>query len=303
MKHSQTHSLLALTAGGLLALPAVPGAADVIGAEDFDGGAVNLTSSSVPTLDGGPGDSFAVGATEAWPTTGGTPFGLADNTTGDVGDATFFAADTEGVYGVNSDFTNKFLGISDSDEFEDDQTASWTFDISNATDLSLSIGMGGISDASAFGGWSTDTLLTFTVSIDGGAAQTAFTIAPNADANTFSYRAMDNGSVTPDEGGNGPLEVTGDNAVTKTLADSLAAAADTFLDKTPASGAGAGELDTFTTAIDGTGSELVLTLTANLPFEAVAFDNIVINGVPEPASLALVGLGGLAMLGRRRNRA
>lgn len=56
----------------------------------------------------------------------------------------------------------------------------------------------------------------------------------------------------------------GDNPVTKLLAETGAAAGDTFRDKTPAVGASAGELDVFGTALNGTGSTLVLTLTADL---------------------------------------
>ena len=65
----------------------------IIASENFDGGATNLTSSVVPTIDGGGGDTFAVGATVAWPTTGGTPFAIADNSVGDVGDTTAFRLD------------------------------------------------------------------------------------------------------------------------------------------------------------------------------------------------------------------
>lgn len=37
-------------------------------------------------------------------------------------------------------------------------------------------------------------------------------------------------------------------------------------------------------------------------FSAAYIDNLVVTAVPEPASLALLGLGGLAMLGRRRSQ-
>ena len=42
-----------------------------------------------------------------------------------------------------------------------------------------------------------------------------------------------------------------------------------------------------------------MTLTANMPFEAMVFDNIGITGVPEPATLSLLVFGGLALLRRR----
>lgn len=57
----------------------------------------------------------------------------------------------------------------------------------------------------------------------------------------------------------------------------------------------------FAAPIAGTGDELVLTLSVdvNSGDEDFAVDTFVVTGViPEPASLALVGLGGLAMLGR-----
>jgi hypothetical protein len=128
--------------------------ADIVASEDFDGGATNLVNSNVPTLDGGGGDSFAVGATAAWPTTGGTPFSLADNSVGDVGDTTSFPGDTEGVFGQNSNFDNRFLGISDTRDDEavfdgNPVTATWTFDISGFTDLAMSIDMGSMEG----GGW------------------------------------------------------------------------------------------------------------------------------------------------------
>src|SRR6056297_2384483 len=107
---------LAACFAALLAMQPRASAEIVVASEDFDGGAFNLVSSSVPTLDGGPGDAIAVGSTQTWPT-GGVPFSLVDNSSGPVGSSTAFPGDSEGIYGVNSNFSNNFLGLSDSDEF------------------------------------------------------------------------------------------------------------------------------------------------------------------------------------------
>jgi hypothetical protein len=109
-------------------------------------------------------------------------------------------------------------------------------------------------------------------------------------------RLMDIGTQS---GGGRLLEALGDNIITKLLAESGNPAANTLLDKTPPSGAGAGMLDVFVTDLAGAGSTLVLTLTANMPFEAMVFDNIVVTGIPEPATLSLLVLGGLALVRRR----
>ena len=271
----------------------------IIASENFDGGATNLTSSNVPTIDGGGGDTFAVGATAAWPTTGGTPFSIADNSVGDVGDTTAFAGDTEGIFGQNSNFDNMFLGVSDNDEDAFvGAVATFVFDISSAgTDpLTFSIDMGSM-EGGGFG-YGDDTSFLFTASIDGSAAQTLFSITPDAAGAGFAYRALDDDNVIS---AINTLGVTGDNAVTKLLADTGLAAANNFLDKSLASD---GTLDTFQTAINGTGSELTLTFTANVPFEAAAFDNFVITSegvaIPEPSSLGLLGLVAITGLGRRR---
>ncbi|MEM9915146.1 MAG: hypothetical protein AAF911_09300 [Planctomycetota bacterium] len=48
---------------------------------------------------------------------------------------------------------------------------------------------------------------------------------------------------------------------------------------------------------------IVLTITQNGASDYAGFDNFEVNGIPEPASLALVTLGGLAMLDRGRRQA
>jgi hypothetical protein len=231
------------------------------------------------------------------------PFSIGDDSVFGYSNGTPFPGDTEGVYGENSNLDNNYFAISDSDEFGADQMASWTFDISGFIDLSMSIDMGGISNSS-FGGYSlADTDVVFTAQIDGGAIQTVFDldVFDVSGGLPFLTRPMDDGAQS---GGGNLLEAFGDNSVTKILADTGAAAADTFLDKTPPSGTGAGELDTFMTALNGAGSTLVLTLQANMPFEAMVFDNLRIDGVvPEPAAGTLAAVAGvLFLLGCRRRR-
>jgi len=252
-------------------------AADLVAQEDFDGGDVNLVSSVVPALDGGGGDWFGVGNRNAWPQgfpSPGVPFGLADDTVfGYSTGGAPFPTDLEGVFGENSNLDNNYFGVSDSDEFLADQTASWTFDIDGSFDLSASIDFGGVSDTN-FDGYALGSFLEFTASIDGGTPVVLFRLDA-IDNPGFVCRPMDGGAPA---GGGRVLEVTGDAAVTKFLADTGAAAGNTYLDKTPPSGAGAGEMDTYTTPIAGSGTTLVITLTADMPFEAMAFDNIVIEG-------------------------
>lgn len=245
----------------------------VVAFEGFDDDAVNLISgfeAEIGNRDGGPGDWFGVGSLGAWPQASGVPFSLTDDSVFDVSGGGVNAGDAEGIFGVAADPDNAFFALSDSDEFGTLQTASWSFDILGYSDLMLSIDMGGISDAS-FGGYSlTDTEITFTLSIDGGESQTAFEIT--AVAGSFVTRPMDSGNAS---GGGSLLSVAGDNEVIKLLAEDGSAADNVWLDKAVVD---TGALDSFLTAIDGTGAVLTLTLTANLPFEAMAFDNITITG-------------------------
>ena len=254
---------------------------------DFDGNEINVLTGFDPATgnqDGGGGDFFGVGSINNWPQSAGVPFSLADDSQTGVGGGVF-PGDTEGVFGQNANFDNNFFGISDSDEFgEPGQTATWDFDVAGFENLELSIDMGGISDGTSFGGFVPQTAV-FTVSLDGGATQTAFSLAATTNTGNFTFRPMDNGNNTPV---GGVLEVTGDNAISKFLAEDGSQATNTFLDKTPASGPGAGLLDKFSTSINGTGSVLTLTLVADFPFEAMAFDNICIDGTPVGGGAALV---------------
>jgi hypothetical protein len=265
-----------LIALSILIVPMVA-QADLVGKEDFDGGDVNLVSSSVPSLDGGAGDYFGPGSRNAWPQgfpSPGMPFSLADDSVfGVSNNGAAFPTDNEGIFGVNSDFDNVFFALSDSDEFLAAQTASWTFDITGYENLVLGIDMGGISN-SASGGFAVSTYMTFAVSIDAGPATNLIQVTA-VDNPGFVTRPMDVGIAS---GGGRLLVANGPNGVTKYLADSGSAATDTYLDKTPASGTGQGLMDTFSAPITGTGSTLTITLTADVPFEAAAFDNLMLTG-------------------------
>ncbi len=261
-----------------LAISPVAAGAATIAQEDFDGGAIGLISSSVPALDGGSGDYFGVGSRNGWPQgfpTPGVPFSLADDTVvGYSNNGTPFPTDNEGVFGQNSDFDNDWFAISDTREWTAAQlTATWEFDISESVNLAVLVDLGGISNASS-GGYALDTDIVFTASIDGGTPQVLFDVNAVDNVGQFVTRPMDNGIPS---GGGRLLQVTG-TGVTKLLAEDGSTAADTYVDKSVPSGPGAGLMDTFRAPVTGTGSSLVITMTANVPFEAAAFDNIRIEG-------------------------
>jgi hypothetical protein len=302
MTRAKQCSVAFTTAVALFALVAAPSNAALVGREDFDGGAVNLISSSVTNLDGGSGDWFGVANIGAWPQQpAGPPFSLVDDSVANVSGGGVFPGDTEGLVGQNRDPDDDFFALSDTREWSPAQrTASWTFDIAGFSDLKLSVDLGAQAN-SASNGFGTATSIIFSYSIDGGPTSTAFSIAPEPNFGTFAYRPMDSTTVPP-VGANGPLEASGDNPVNKTLADTGAVSADTFLNKTPAAGAGAGLMDSFATALNGAGSQLTLLMTADVPFEAAGFDNITITGVPEPTSMLLWVLASIAMGATCRSR-
>lgn len=264
----------------MIALVLVPIAANAatVAQEDFDGGAVGLISSSVPALDGLAGDYFGVGSRNAWPQgfpSPGVPFSLADDSVvGYSNGGAPFAGDNEGIFGQNSNFDNRWFAISDTREWMPAQlVATWEFDVTGFTDLAFQVDMGGISNASS-GGYTVDTDIVFTASIDGGTPQVLLDV--NAVDNLgFVTRPMDIGIPS---GGGRLLQVVGPGPVTKLLAEDGSVAANTYLDKTPPSGAGQGLMDTFRAAVSGQGASLVITMTASVPFEAAAFDNLVITG-------------------------
>ena len=303
--------LLVMVAG----LPSTLGA-QTIGFEDFDGGAINLISGFDPgtqNINGGGGDFYGVGSLSGWPQgfPPGVPFSLGDDSiigisggTRDAADS--FPTDLEGIYGQAADPNNNFFALSD---LRDETAAgaieaNWLFDISGSTnDLRISIDMGQQSDGASFGGI-TAANLVFEYSLDGGAFQTLFQLSPfDASGTGYTYRAMDDGDVPTVAS---VLSVSG-MGVQKLEADTGLLSTNLFLNKTPASGAGAGLLDTFFADITtGGASQLDLRLTiSDFPFEALAFDNIRLSSVaaiPEPGTLG-IGFGLLGwVVSRRRKR-
>jgi len=267
-------------------IAAAPALADVIGYEDFDGGAINL-SSTTNVFDFGAGGGTGgdvFGRVSPW--NGGTgtggPFDVWDDSVVDTSGGGVFAGDTRAIAGQR---TTAFFSSADADGFTPNvNDATWTFDISSAisiTDITI--------DIAALGDFEV-------VSLDG------FVIRARTDANAYVeifrgvcdeaaskvYRPMDNGVIPLDT--NDPLELFIDGVATGT-----------FLDKCDPS---TGLFDRFTSlALAGaSGSTLDIQIAwegTPSSSEPMGFDNFTINGVvPEPASLLLLSLGLVAL--RRR---
>ena len=273
----------------------------VVGFEGFDGNALNLTSgfTAADNIDGGPGDFYGIGNIAAFPSPSGVPFSLVD-------DSATVPGDLEGVYGQAADANNTFFAISDvrDETAAGPLTAMWTFDLTSETveDLRLSIDMGQQSDGDSFGGISTADLV-FEYSVDGGVFETAFGLGVTTNTTGFTFRALDDG-VVPNAVG--IVEVGNANAF-KIDADTGLVSANTILNKTPATGPGAGLLDTFFTDFNAAGASTVdirLTLTS-FEFEGLAFDNITLTAlaVPEPSSACILGFGILGLVVRRKRNA
>ncbi len=252
-------------------------AGGVIAGTNFDGGDIGLISftSSDDDNANGAGDMFGVRSRSSLVGGFGLPFAISDDSVAAAAGNTVFAADNLGIFGQAK--TDNFFGVVDSNNtpHPGTSTASWIFNISGASGMSLAIDIGAIGDFESSDNHS------FAISIDGGTAVELlrFEAAEAIDAQT--YRAMDSGLVPAH---NDPLREVTSGAI---------------LDKADAI---TGALDTFLVAFSGSGSTLELIYTANQDSgsEAFAFDNIQIRGVPAPGTLALLGLGGFAAVRRRR---
>lgn len=167
------------------------------------------------------------------------PFAVLDDS------LSIFPSDSLGI--IKEANTDVFFGVSDTENPDNSGpvSAEWVFDITGATDLSLSIDMGAMGDFE-----SSDTFV-WTYQIDGGPVLTAF-------------------ASTVDEAGSHTYTLEG--GASFTLSDPM------LVDGTVLTN----DLQTFTTPLTGSGSLLTLTLTAQTDggSEAFAFQNISISGTP-----------------------
>ncbi len=274
---------LFLASTALLACAASALAADV-GFVDFDGTETGLTAYSNPVYtysgtglgtDAGQvtpptastlwvaGDSFwPMDRANVGPNNIGMPFGISDDSVAAAAGNSVLATDSVGFAGIA--YTNGFFGVTDTvnDFGSTPLNADFTFDITGATGLSFSV------DVAAMGDAEVADMFSWSYSIDGGAFQVL--LATTTDEAINQAYTMDSGTpVTLDD----PLKINGIK-----LSDVY---------------------QNFSAAIAGTGNSLTIRFTAvsDGGTEGFGFDNMRI--VPEPASLALLAIGGLLTLRRR----
>jgi hypothetical protein len=260
----------------------------IVGFEDFDGGAVNLNSttnvSNYGAGGGSGGDVFGrVSQFNGGSGTGG-PFDVWDDSVVDTSGGGVFATDTIAVAGSNS---SAFFAMNDADAVGVNN-AVWTFDISSAVALvAVTI------DIAAFGNFEASSTDGFMIEarVDADPFQTIF-LARTNEAIAKTYRAFDDGDTfTLDD----PLEVFIDGSAT----------AFSVLDKSnPTTGA----FDTYVSALlaGETGTTLDIRLSwAGTPSgeEPMGFDNITIHSVPEPGAILFGGLAcGVVAIGAAAGR-
>ncbi|MBU0641177.1 MAG: PEP-CTERM sorting domain-containing protein [Planctomycetes bacterium] len=245
---------------GALALVAVPAYADVIGGDDFDGGGIYMSRTILP-------DNSALNG--QFPSSYYDVFGITDRTVNyDFADdsAGSYPADTFGV--LKTGKLDHVFGVEDltnPDNPGGTGIGVWEFNIDSFFDIFVEIDFAAMGDFEA----SNDSYV-FTARIDGGAPQVIFASTIREDLDPYSYYLESGTQINI----NDPVEVNG--VIINNNFQTLGA------------------------AVSGTGSVLTLTFDASNDggSEVFIFDNIVVNGVPEPTSLLLLGLGGLFL--RRR---
>lgn len=173
------------------------------------------------------------------------PFTLLDDS------LSIFELDAIGI--VDETTLDKWFGVNDllnNDNLPGTGTATWTFDISGFSNLSISIDMAAMGDFEATAGANdVPDLYSFSVSIDGGAPVVVFDLVPD-EAGTQMYTMAGGAMFTLDD----PLRVNGT----------------TYLNNV---------LQTLVASIPGTGSVLTLSFScSNNADEAFVFDNIMIMG-------------------------
>ncbi|GJM18008.1 MAG: hypothetical protein DHS20C14_02210 [Phycisphaeraceae bacterium] len=262
--------------------------ADVLGFEDFDGGAINL-SGTANVFDYGAGGGTAGdvfgrvgGVNQGGP---GMPFDMADDSVAGVSGSPF-PGDSLGLAGQN---TSNFFGMNDMDGNIDGaggslNNAVWSFNIGGGTIDDITIDIAALGDFEASSG---DGFL-IEAQVDGGGYAAIF--QGICDENLFhDYRAFDDGTFFSDDD---PLVLSIDGVATGTI-----------LDK---SDAASGDFDSFVSTLFAgvSGNNVDIRISwGGTPSgsEPMGMDNITINGViPAPGAFALLGLGGLAAVRRRR---
>lgn len=234
--------------------------AAVIGCDDFDGGGTYLTRTITPDNSANNG---------RFPGSVFDVFGITDRTANfDLADdsVSINPADTFGI--LKEDKLDKVFGVEDLNNPDNPSgtgTAVWTFDISGYSDLTMDIKF------AAMGDFESSDSFTFTYSIDGGPAQNLFTSQTREDIDPYTYTLASGTMVNI----NDPVEVNG-----------------TVLDN---------NFQILSASVIGTGSVLTLTFNAvnDGGSEVFLFDDCKLNGVPEPATAAMLAFAGVFALRRR----
>ena len=280
-----------------LSFAAASSLGDVIGFEDFDGGAINLSSTTnvanYDTAAPGPGGNArdVFGVVQSFISGGvGMPVEVADDSISDVSSVGIFVDDSIAIASEN---TTAFFAMNDMDGAgitPISTSATWTFDISAATSIdSIEIDLAAMGDFEAV---STDGFV-IEAQIDGAGFVEIFRAATNEDI-SHTYRAFDDGDTF---NLNDPLELFIDGSA------SVAA----ILDKADPT---TGNFDTYSSlALAGqSGASLDVRVSwSGTPSgsEPMGIDNITINGavetvaVPVPFWALLALMGGLLVVGRR----
>ena len=243
-------ALLALPtlAFALLLVPAQPASAQVVAFDMVGSASQNLNSHVNPWENAftSPADGFQKYQRGVSPS---IPFAVLD-------DSVTFPSDSLGI--VKGGDTDVFFGVSDTvnGDTSGPVSATWSFDVSGASGMAISIDMAAMGDFEA-----ADTF-TWTYSIDGGPVATAFSASAD-ESGSLTYTLESGSSITL----NDPMTMQG-----------------SFLSN---------EFQTFSAPIAGSGTELVLTFTAETNgTEAFAFRDILITEgalVPDIVAFDMVG--------------